>query len=103
MLDKTLATIFRPIPLESKISLPTPKGQIRKLNAGSNKALTPPEALTPTLVPLTKDLFTKFMKAFVESTQAWNREQAEPQKQLLKAKSPETYSKKSHINCYHFY
>ena len=27
---------------------------------------------------------------------------AEPQKQPLKARSPETYSEKFHIDCYHF-
>ena len=44
----------------------------------------------------------KFMKAFVESTQAWNQKQVEPWEQLLKARFLEIYSGKSHINCYHF-
>ena len=47
-----------------------------KPDTGSNKASTPFKAptsfkaLIPSLVPLIKDLFTKFMKTFVESTQA---------------------------------
>ena len=35
-------------------------------------------------------------------TQARDREQLEPQERPLKAKTSETYSKKSHIDCYHF-
>ena len=51
------------------------QGPVRRSNAGSNKAPTeasiPPEASTPPLVPPTsKDLFTKFMKVFIETTQA---------------------------------
>ena len=42
------------------------------------------------------------MKAFVESTQVWDWEQVEPQEQLLKARSLETYLEKSYIDCYHF-
>ena len=42
------------------------------------------------------------MKVFVESIQARNREQAEPRKHPLKARSPETYLEKFHIDCYHF-
>ena len=40
---------------------------IRKSNAGSNKALTLSEALTPVFVSPTKNLFTKFIKAIMES------------------------------------
>ena len=54
------------------------QGPVERSDIGSNKAPTPPETFTPTLVFLIEDLFTKFMKAFVESTQARNREQAEP-------------------------
>ena len=51
------------------------QGPAKRSNAGSNKALTeaftPLEASTPSLVPLTsKDFFTKFMKVFMEITQA---------------------------------
>ena len=42
------------------------------------------------------------MKAFVELTQAWDREQAEPQEQPLKARSLDTYSGKFYMDCYHF-
>ena len=78
---------------------------VREFNAGSDEAPTEaptsPEALTPPLVlSFIKDLFTKFMKVFMETTQA--QAQAEPQKQPLKARSPETYSGKSHMDCYHF-
>ena len=70
-------------------------------NAGSIKAPTPSEAPTPPLVPPTsEDLFTKFMKVFMETTQA--SDQLEPRERPLKAKTPETYSGKSHIDYYHF-
>ena len=81
------------------------QGPVRGFNAGSDeaptKAPTPPEAPTPPFVPpSTEDLFTKFMKVFMETTQA--QAQAEPQERPLKARSPETYSGKSHMDCYHF-
>ena len=58
------------------------QGPVQKFNAGSNEAptkpLTLPEALTPPLVPSsTEDLCTKFMKVFMEMTQA--QVLAEPQ------------------------
>ena len=38
-------------------------------NTGNNKTPIPPEAPTPTLVPsLSEDLFTKFLKVFIETT-----------------------------------
>ena len=82
------------------------QGTARRSNAGSDEVLTEaptlPEAYTLPLVPPTsEDLFTKFMKVFIEITQA--REQLEPQKRPLKARTPETYFGKSHIDCYHFY
>ena len=78
----------------------------RRSNAGSHKAPTeaptPLEASTPPLVPPTsEDLFTKFMKVFMETTQA--RDQLEPREHLLKARTRETYSGKSHMDYYHFY
>ena len=81
------------------------QGPVPRFNAGSNeaptKAPTPPEAPIPPLVPSsTEDLFTKFMKVFMETTQA--QAQAEPRERPLKARSPETYSGKSHMDCYHF-
>ena len=52
---------------------------VRKSNAGRDEAFTEAstflEACTTPLVPPTsKDLFTKFMKVFMETTQAWNWE-----------------------------
>ena len=57
------------------------KGPVRGFNAGSKEAPTeaptPPEALTPPLVPSsTENLFIKFTKVFMETTQA--QAQAEP-------------------------
>ena len=85
------------------------QGPAGRLDPDSNEALTPLKALTPlealilSFVPSIKDLFTKFIKTFMESTQAWDREQTEPRKQPLKARSPKTYLGKFHIDCYHFY
>ena len=75
--------------------------QGRRSDAGSNKAPTPPAALTLLLVPPpAEDLFTKFMKVFMKTTQA--QALAEPQEHSLKARTPETYWGKSHMKCYHF-
>ena len=58
-------------------------------------------ASTPPLVPPTsEDLFTKFMKVFMETTKA--RDQLERRERPLKARTLETYSEKSYIDCYHF-
>ena len=38
----------------------------------------------------------------MESMQVLDRKQTKPQKQSFKAKSPETYLRISHIDCYHF-
>ena len=75
----------------------------RKSNAESNEAftmaLTPPETLTLPFVPsILEDLFTKFMKMFIKTTQARDWEQLELQKRPFKARTPETYSGKSHID-----
>ena len=59
-------------PIGEQNELASPQNPVGRLAAGNNEALTPPEAPIPPLIPLTKDLFIKFMKAFVESTQAWN-------------------------------
>ena len=70
-------------------------------DAGSDNALTSPEAPIPPLVPPpAEDLFTKFMKVFMETTQA--QALAEPRERSLKARTPETYWGKSHMECYHF-
>ena len=83
------------------------QGLAKRSNAGSDEALTeaptPLEASTPPLIPPTsKDLFTKFMKVFMETTQAQAQALAEPREHSLKAKTPETYWGKFHIECYHF-
>ena len=78
-------------------------GPARKSNVRSDEAPTPPEASIPPLVPLTsEDLFTKFMKVFMKTTQTKAQALAEPREHPLKARTLETYSGKSHIDCYHF-
>ena len=89
-------------PIGEQDKLASLQGPIERSDVGSNKALTSSETSTPPFVLPTKNLFTKFMKAFVESIQAQDRKQAEPQKWPLKARSLETYSKKFHMDCYHF-
>ena len=70
-------------------------------NKALTKAPTPPKAPIPPLIPSSaEDLFTKFMKVFIETTQA--QVLAKPQERLLKARTPETYWGKSPIECYHF-
>ena len=79
------------------------QGPARESNASSDEASTPPETSTPPFVPLiSEDLFTKFMKVFMETTQAQAQALTEPRERLLKAKTPETYSGKSHMDCYYF-
>ena len=71
-------------------------------DAGSDNAHTPPEAPTlPLIPPPAKDLFTKFMKVFIEATQA--QALAEPRECPLKARTPKTYWDKSYMECYYFY
>ena len=73
----------------------------RRSKARSNVTSIPPEASTlPFIFSTSKDLFTKFMKMFKETTQA--QDQLKPRKRPLKARISETYSRKSHIDCYHF-
>ena len=89
-------------PTGEQDKLVNPQGPVWRLNVGNNNAFTPLEAPILPLVPSTKDFFTKFMKTFVELTQAWDREQAKPWEWPLKARSPETYLGESHMDCYHF-
>ena len=42
------------------------------------------------------------MKVFMEMTQAQAQALAEPRERSLKARIPENYFGKSHIDCYHF-
>ena len=46
------------------------QGPARLSNARSDEAPTSPKAITPLLIPSTKDLFTKLMKVFMEMMQA---------------------------------
>ena len=83
------------------------QSSVQGFNAKSNealtKALTPLKAPTPPLIlPSIKDFFIKFMKVFMETTQAQAQAQTELQERPHNNRSPETYSEKSHINCYHF-
>ena len=72
-------------------------------DASSNEAPTPPKAPTPPLVSLpSEDLFTKFMTVFMETTQSQAQALAELWERLLKARTPEIYWDKSHMECYHF-
>ena len=83
------------------------QGPARRSNIGSDKAptkfLIPPEALTPPYVPpISENLFTIFIKVFMKITQAQTRDLLEPGERSLKAKTPDTYFKKLHMDCYHF-
>ena len=92
-------------PIEEQYEL-AGQSLVQRLNAKSNEASTkapiPPKASTPPLVPLSiKNLFTKFMKVFMETTQAQAQVLAKPQKQLFKAWTPKTYWGKFHMKSYY--
>ena len=83
------------------------QGPARGSNVGSDEAFTkapnPPEATTlPLILPPSKDLFTIFMKAFMETTQAQVQALAELQERPSKIRTPKTYFGKSHMDCYHY-
>ena len=59
---------------------------------------TPVSAPTP---PSSNKLFKQFMRAYLESNQGPRQPPVE-RKQSFKAKIPEMYYGKSHIDCYHF-
>ena len=67
-------------PTKEQDKLASPQDLARRSDADNNKALTSLEALILPLVYPTKDFLTKFMKAFVKSTQTQDREQTEPWK-----------------------
>ena len=67
---------------------------------GPNLVLILNPAPAPTPAP-NNELFEKFMKTDLETNQGSKQPPAE-RKQLLKAKVPEVYYGKSHIDCYHF-
>ena len=62
--------------------------------------LAPVPAPTPAPVAF-EELFQKFMKAYLEMNQG-PRQPPEEREQTFKAKVPEVYYGKSHIDCYHF-
>ena len=65
-------------------------------------ALIPVPVPAPTLPPVTTNkLFTKFMKAYLETNQGLRQLPAE-REQTFKAKVLEVYYGKSHMDCYHF-
>ena len=83
------------------------QGPIRRFNTESDeaptKAPTPPEVPTPPFIPPSiEDLFTQFMKIFMETTQAQAQALAKPRERPLKAWTPKIYWGKSHMECYHF-
>ena len=94
-------------PAEELDELADAQGPARRSNAGSDEASTeaptPLEVSTPPLVPPTfENLFTKFMKVFMETMQTQAQALAEPRERPLKARTPETYSGKSYMDCYYF-
>ena len=63
-------------------------------------ALIPAPIPAPTPAPVASDeLFKKFMKAYLETNQGPKQPERE---RNLKAKVPEVYYGKSHMDCYHF-
>ena len=76
------------------------------LSCNPTPAPVPAPALALPLVPIpaptaTNELFKQFMKAYLETNQGPKQPPAE-RKQSLKAKVPEIYYGKLHIDCYHF-
>ena len=72
-------------------------------DAGSNEAFTFSKTpILPLVPPFSEDLFTEFMKVFIETTQAQVQVLAEPWERPLKARTPEIYWDESHMECYHF-
>ena len=69
---------------------------VRALNPALNPAPVPAPA-----PPSFDELFKQFMKAYLESNQG-PRQSPMERKQFFKAKIPEVYYNKSHIDCYHF-
>ena len=82
------------------------QGPARGSNVGSNEA--PTEAPTPLEAPIlplvpppVEELFTKFMKVFIETTHTQTL--AKLWERPIKIKTLENYWGKSHMECYHFY
>ena len=99
-------------PVEDKLARDSsPLGDPHSGNTSSlsscNPTLSP--ALVPALIPAlaltpipTKELFKRFMKAYLESNQG-SRQPPVEREQTLKAKVLELYYGKSYMDCYHFY
>ena len=66
-------------PIGEQDELASPQSLAKRSDASSNKVFIPLEAPILPLVPPTKDLFMKFIKEFVESTQTRDQKQAESQ------------------------
>ena len=63
---------------------------------------TPVPALVPApALPSSNELFKQFIRAYLESNQGPKQPRVE-REQSFKAKVPEVYYGKSHMNCYHF-
>ena len=85
--------------LNSDSTSPAPS---RNPTPGPNLVPTsiPAPVLAPTPASVASDkLFKKFMKAYLEMNQGAKQPE---RKQTLKAKIPEVYYSKSHMDCYHF-
>ena len=70
------------------------------LNPALNSAPVPAPVLAPAL-PTSDELFRQFMRAYLKSNQGPRPPLAE-RKRFLKAKIPEVYYGKSHMDCYYF-
>ena len=71
-----------------------------KLVSALNPALIPTPIPAPA-PPSSKKLFKQFVRAYLKSNQEPKQPSTE-RKQFLKAKVPEMYYSKSHMDCYHF-
>ena len=71
--------------------------------AGSEAATIPIHVGTPAPTPpSTDELFKQFVQAYLESVKNPGQNQAEPREKPLKARNPDLYFGKSHIDCYNF-
>ena len=96
-------TTWRSLYVNPPANIPQKQDELAgaKFDADSNKPSTLPKAPTlPLVLPPTKNLLTKLIKVFIQTTQAQAQALAELQKRPLKAKTPETYWSKSHIEYY---
>lgn len=61
-----------------------------------------PQEPSPAPGQPTEDLFKQFMKAFLESPKTGAQGPTEPCERFLKARLPDLYLGKLHMDCYHF-